>query len=100
VSQRTVEIGVRVALGARPAAIAGMMLRQGMTLATIGAAIGLPLAAGAGRLLTAFLYGVSPLDPITFAGAAALLVAVGLVACYVPARRATRVDPQTALRCE
>jgi putative ABC transport system permease protein len=100
VSQRTVEIGVRVALGARPGAIVGMMLRQGITLAAIGAAIGLPLAAGAVRLLTAFLFGVSPLDPITFAGAAVLLVAVGLVACYVPARRATRVDPLTALRCE
>jgi putative ABC transport system permease protein len=100
VSQRTAEIGVRVALGARPGAIVGMMLRQGITLAMIGAAIGLALAAGAGRLLTAFLFGVSPLDPIAFAGAAALLVAAGLVACYVPARRATRVDPLTALRCE
>ncbi len=100
VSQRTAEIGVRVALGARPAAIAAMVMREGMTLMAIGAGIGLPLAAVSGRLLTAFLFGVSPLDPVTFACAAVLFAVVCVVACYVPARRATQVDPLTALRYE
>jgi putative ABC transport system permease protein len=77
-----------------------MVLRQGLTFAAAGAAIGLPLAAAAGRLLSAFLFEVSPIDPATFGGALVLFALVGLAACYVPARRATRIDPCAALRSE
>jgi ABC-type antimicrobial peptide transport system permease subunit len=77
-----------------------MVLRQGMSLAAIGSAIGLVLAAAASRLLASLLFGVPSLDPVTFAGAAALFACVGLAACYVPARRATRIDPIEALRYE
>ena len=77
-----------------------MVLRQGMSLALAGSAIGLMLAAAASRLLTTFLFGIPPIDPVTFGGAAALFVVIGLVACYVPARRATNVDPTIALRYE
>jgi len=98
VASRTREIGVRVALGAQPAAVVGMVLRQGMSLALWGAAIGLALAAAASRLLGSLLFGVAPADPLAFGGSALLFVVIGLVACFVPARRAAQVDAMTALR--
>jgi predicted permease len=97
-SRRTREIGIRLALGARRADVLGMILRQGMALVAIGSAIGLMLAAAGSRLLTRLLFGVPPLDPLTFGGAAALFAVIGLAACYLPARRATRIDPVVALR--
>jgi ABC-type antimicrobial peptide transport system permease subunit len=98
VVRRTREIGIRVALGAQRADIVRMVLRQGRVLVTAGAAIGLLLAALAGRLLTRLLFGLPPLDPVTFGGAALLFAAVGLAACYFPARHATRVEATDALR--
>ena len=100
VTRRTREFGIRLALGAQRADIVRMVLRQGMRLAVIGAAIGLVLAEGASQVLVLFLFGVSPFDPVIFGGATALFIAIGLAACYGPARRATRVDPLTALRYE
>jgi len=98
VARRTREIGIRMALGAQRADVVGMILRQGMSLAIIGSAIGLALASTASHLLVVFLFGVQPLDPIIFGSATALFIAIGLLACYGPARRATRIDPLTALR--
>src|SRR6266508_3655569 len=100
VTSRTREIGIRVALGAQRGAVVRMVLRQGMTLALIGVGVGLLLAAGASRLLGSLLFGIGPTDPIAFGGAAALFCAIGLVACYVPARRATEIDAMEALRYE
>ena len=100
VTRRTREIGVRIALGAARGDIVRMVLRQGMSLAGIGAVIGLALAAAASRVLTSLLFGVPPLDPVTFAGTAVLFAVVGLAACYVPARRATRINAIEALRYE
>ena len=100
VTRRTREFGIRIALGATPAEIVRMVLRQGMRLIAIGCAIGLVLAAAVGRLLTVFLFGVPPLDPITFIGSAVLFAAVGLAACSGPARRVTKFDPLLALRQE
>jgi predicted permease len=100
VTRRTREIGIRMALGAQRADVLVMILRQGMSLAVTGCVIGLILAAAAGRLLTAFLLGMTPIDPVTFAAAAALFVAISLAACFVPARRAARTDPMVALRYE
>ncbi|TMB54488.1 MAG: FtsX-like permease family protein [Chloroflexi bacterium] len=100
VARRIREIGIRIALGARRSDIVGMVLGEGMSIAVIGSAVGSILAAAASQLLTGFLFGIPPLDPVPFAGAVLLLLAIGLVACYVPARRATRVDPVVALRYE
>ena len=100
VTRRTREIGIRVALGAQRPEVVGMMMRQGVALALAGCAIGLLLAAVFSQALTVFLFGVRSLDPIIFSGSAALFAVVGLAACYIPARRATRVDPVDALRCE
>ena len=99
-SRRTREIGIRLALGAQRAEILGMILRQGMGLVGIGAAVGLTLAAIAGRSLTRLLFGVPPLDPLTFGGATLLFTVIGLAACYVPARRATAISAMDALRRE
>jgi ABC-type antimicrobial peptide transport system permease subunit len=100
VSERTHEIGIRLALGAQRANILQMVLRQGLGLAVAGAAVGLVGAFVVSRLMVGLLYGVGTADPVTFIGVAILLVAVALLACYIPARRAMRVDPMVALRYE
>ena len=100
VSQRTVEIGVRMALGARPGDIVRMVVWQGVRLTLIGMGIGLALALGVTRVLSSVLYGISASDPITFGGVAAALAAVALLASYVPARWAARVEPIRALRAD
>jgi putative ABC transport system permease protein len=100
VRERTQEIGIRMALGAQRANIMQMVLRQGLRLAIAGAAVGLVCALIVSHLMAGLLYGVRPTDPLTFAGVALLLVGVAMLACYVPARRAIRVDPLIALRYE
>jgi putative ABC transport system permease protein len=100
VSQRTREIGIRVPLGARPTQVVTPILREAMMLTVIGAALGLAGALIATRVLAAFLSGVEPTDPWTFAAVSALLLLVALLACYIPSRRALKVDPLTALRAE
>jgi predicted permease len=100
VSERTREIGIRLALGAQSRNILRMVVRQGLGLALAGAAVGLVGALIVSHLMAGLLYGVRPTDPFTFAGVALLLIAVALLACYIPARRAIRVDPLVALRYE
>jgi len=100
VTRRTREIGIRMALGAQRADLVRMVVTQGIALAVTGTAIGLGAAAGISRLLTTLLYGVKPEDPATLASVTLLLIVVAIVAASVPARKATRVDPIVALRCE
>ena len=100
VSERTHEIGIRLALGAQSRNILRMVLRQGLGLAIAGAAVGFVCALIVSHLMAGLLYGVRPTDPVTFAGVALLLIGVALLACYIPARRAIRVDPLVALRHE
>jgi putative ABC transport system permease protein len=100
VSARTHEIGIRLALGAGRTNILRMVLRQGVSLAIAGAVIGVVGALLVSRMMAGLLYGVRPTDPLTFSGLTLVLICAGLLACYVPARRAIRVDPMAALRCE
>lgn len=100
VAQRTPEIGLRVALGAPPGDVLRMVLRHGLGLVAAGGVIGLVLAAGLTQLIASVLFGVRPHDALVFLAAPAVLGTTALLACYVPARRATRVDPLAALRCE
>jgi putative ABC transport system permease protein len=100
VSQRTHEIGVRMAIGARPAEIVRMILNQGMGLVLVGVGVGLAGASALTNAVKSFLFQVTPNDPATFVGVAAVLAVSALAACYIPARRAARVDPLRALRTE
>jgi ABC-type antimicrobial peptide transport system permease subunit len=100
VAQRTQEIGIRLALGAEPRDILRLVLLQGFKLAAFGIALGLASAIAATRALRSLLFGVSPTDPLTFVAIPLLLALVALLACWFPARRATKVDPLVALRSE
>jgi ABC-type antimicrobial peptide transport system permease subunit len=100
VSRRTNEIGIRMALGARPGKILEMVLREGLVMTFAGLILGVIGALALTRVISGFLYEVSPTDPVTFAAVALFLIAVSLLACYLPARRATRIDPMVALRYE
>ena len=100
VAQRTREIGIRIALGAERRDILRLIVGQGMVLILMGAGVGLALALAATRVVKSLLFGVSATDPLTFIVVVLALIAVGLLACYLPARRATKVDPLVALRYE
>jgi putative ABC transport system permease protein len=100
VSRRTHEIGIRIALGADPWSVLGIVVRQGLSLAVIGAGVGLVVAFAFTRLMRGILYGVAPTDALTFLSVTAVLVGVAAVASLVPARRATRIDPLDALRSD
>jgi putative ABC transport system permease protein len=100
VARRTREIGIRMALGAQIADVMGLVVRQGLVLVAAGGVIGIIVALATGRLLRAYLFGVSSSDPVTFIAVALVLAAVALFACWLPARRAARVDPMEALRYE
>jgi len=100
VSQRTHEIGVRMALGARRSDVMKLVMGQGIRMTLVGLGIGLCAAIGAARLLSPLLYGIGANDPVTMSAVAVCLAAIALLACYLPARKATQVDPSIALRYE
>jgi ABC-type antimicrobial peptide transport system permease subunit len=100
VSRRTREIGIRMALGANAGDMLRGILREGLIVTSIGAGIGLLLSLAVGKVLSSLLYKVSGADPLVFSSAVILLVAISLLACYLPARRAARIDPTVALRYE
>jgi ABC-type antimicrobial peptide transport system permease subunit len=100
VEQRTHEIGIRIALGAQKSNVLGLVIRQGLVLTSVGIAIGLAAALGLTRLMQTLLFGINAMDWATYAEIGALLTLVALLACYLPAHRASKVDPMTALRQE
>jgi putative ABC transport system permease protein len=100
VSHRTREIGIRLALGAQAIDVLKLVMREGLLLIASGLSLGLASAWAATRLIAGKLYNVSPTDPLTFAAIALLLIVVATLACWIPARRAMRVDPMVALRCD
>lgn len=100
VARRTKEIGLRMALGAEPAGVMTMVMRQGLTLVGVGLGVGAALAAGVAFVLRGLLYGVTPLDPLAWGAAALAMLTAGALANAVPARRAMRVEPLTALRTD
>ena len=99
-ARRTREIGIRMAVGAQERDVLELVVKQGLVLALVGAALGIGVAVGVTRYLASMLYGVHANDPLTIGGVAVLLSLVAVAACYLPARRATRVDPMIALRYE
>jgi len=100
VSQRRREMGIRIALGAQREQVLNMVVRGGFQLAAVGVGIGIVAALGSTRYLASLLYGVKPTDPLTFAAVSLLLIAVALLASYLPARQAAKIDPMVALRHE
>jgi ABC-type antimicrobial peptide transport system permease subunit len=100
VTERTREMGIRLSLGARPRDLLKLVVGQGMIMTLIGLVIGVGASFALTRLIEKFLFGVSPTDPLIFAMIPILLAGVALIACWIPARRATKVDPLVALRCE
>ena len=100
VARRTREAGIRLAVGAQPNTIVRLLMREGVTLVIVGTIVGMALGLGSAQLLRTLLYGVGASDPVTFLGAPALLLVVGVVAAFLPARRAGRVDPARVLRAE
>lgn len=100
VSQRSREIGIRIALGAGPVGLRRMFVRQGLVLAGIGVVLGLAASSGVTRLMKSLLFGIPAMDPATYAVVAAVLITVAALASYLPARRATEVDPAVTLRAE
>jgi ABC-type antimicrobial peptide transport system permease subunit len=100
ISRRTREIGIRMALGAQSGGVQRLVIRQGMALTLIAVALGLGAAWAVAHLMSSFLYGVPPHDPVTFTFVPLFLASVALLACWLPALRAARVDPLTALRHE
>jgi putative ABC transport system permease protein len=100
VVQRTREMGIRAALGARPGSILSLILRGSMTNVTLGLLIGIAIVFSLTQLLSSLLFGVGDRDPVTIGAVAGILASVALIACYIPARRATKVNPIIALRCD
>ncbi|MDQ3474123.1 MAG: FtsX-like permease family protein, partial [Acidobacteriota bacterium] len=100
VASRTKEIGIRMALGARSREVLSLVLREALLLVLVGVVVGLPVVFASTRFASTLLFGLTPTDPLSLAGAALLLFAVAFVAGYIPARRATKVDPLVALRYE
>jgi ABC-type antimicrobial peptide transport system permease subunit len=100
VNRRTHELGIRMALGARRGDVLRLVLAQGLRLSAVGAALGLAGAFAASRLMSRFIYGVAATDPLSYVASTLIAISVALLACYFPARRATKVDPTVALRYE